>query len=72
MTVLYSSTPTSITTYLDRREQRVDINGQESDCIYLKSGVPQGSGLLKCKVKFLADDTSYFTIVKDPKISASD
>ena len=76
-----------MTDYLDQRKQRVVINGQESDWISIKSGVPQGSVLgpllfvisindleknLKCNVKFFADDTSLFSVVNDPLITASD
>ena len=73
--------------YLQNRQQRVVINGQESKWAHIKSGVPQGSVLgplmflifindlesnLKCQVNFFADDTSIFTVVRDPEVSASD
>ena len=73
--------------YLQNRKQRVVINGAESDWASLSSGVPQGSVLgpllfliyindledgIKSKVKFFADDTSLFSIVKDPKLSADE
>ncbi len=73
--------------YLQNRKQRVVINGSESEWAPLCSGVPQGSVLgpllfliyindledgIKSNVKFFADDTSLFSIVKDPKVSADD
>ena len=73
--------------YLSNREQRVVLNGMHSDWGPVKSGVPQGSVLgpllflvyindlergIKSKVKFFADDTSLFSIVKDPIISAEE
>ena len=63
------------------------INGYASEWGDIESGVPQGSVLgpllfliyindlengLKSKVKFFADDTSLFSIVNDPNISASE
>ena len=72
--------------YLDDRKQRVAINGFFSDYAVLESGVPQGSVLgpllfliyindlennIKSNVKFFADDTMLFSIVKDPIVSAS-
>ena len=63
------------------------LNGTTSDWGPIKSGVPQGSVLgpllflvyindleygIKSTVKFFADDTSLFSIVKDPKITADD
>ena len=73
--------------YLNNRYQRVTLNGNSSDWGPIKSGVPQGSVLgpllflvyindlehgIKSKVKFFADDTSLFSIVRDPKISANE
>ena len=73
--------------YLSDRHQRVGINGSYSEYSKIKSGVPQGSVLgpllfliyindlqnnIKSKVKFYADDTMLYSIVKDPTISASD
>ena len=73
--------------YLSEREQRVVMNGVYSDWGHLNSGVPQGSVLgpllflvyvndlengIKSSIKFFADDTSLFSIVQDPKISAED
>ena len=71
--------------YLPNRKQRVLINGSESDWGEIESGVPQGSvlGLLlfliyindleigiKSHIKFFADDTSLFSIVRDHTTSA--
>ena len=73
--------------YLSNRKQRVVLNGSCSDHSSIESGVPQGSVLgpllflvyindlernIKSNVKFFADDTMLFSIVKDPKISAND
>ena len=73
--------------YLSNRYQRVVINGQNSEWASIFSGVPQGSVLgpllflifindletnIKCKVKFFADDTSLFSIVYDPHLTACD
>ena len=73
--------------YLHNRKQRVSLNGVESDWAPILSGVPQGSVLgpllfliyindledgIKSHVKFFADDTSLFSIVKDPLTSAAD
>ena len=73
--------------YLKNRKQRVVINGCESDWGEIESGVPQGSVLgpllfliyindlengIKSQVKFFADDTSLFSIVNDPNISATE
>ena len=71
--------------YLSKRKQRVVLNGMESDWGDIKSGVPQGSVLgpllfliyindlekgIKSSIKFFADDTSLFSIVKNPHVSA--
>ena len=71
--------------YLGNRKQRVVLNGSESDWGFIESGVPQGSVLgpllfliyindlevgIKSHIKFFADDTSLFSIVKDPDASA--
>ena len=68
------------TSYLHNREQRVVINGSYSDYSVIKSGVPQGSVLgpllfliyindleknIKSNVKFFADDTMLFSVVRD-------
>ena len=73
--------------YLANRNQRVVINGYESPWGEIESGVPQGSVLgsllfliyindlekgIKSHIKFFADDTSLFSIVKDPSVSASE
>ena len=73
--------------YLSDRHQRVGINSSYSEYKKIESGVPQGSVLgpllfliyindlennLKSKVKFYADDTMLYSIVKDPFISAAD
>ena len=71
--------------YLANRNQRVLLNGSESEWGEIDSGVPQGSVLgpllfliyindlekgIKSHIKFFADDTSLFSIVKDPNNSA--
>ena len=73
--------------YLHNRKQRVVINGSFSDYFVIHSGVPQGSVLgpllfliyindlekyTKSNINFFADDTTLFSIVKDPVISAND
>ena len=73
--------------YLHNRKQRVLLNGSFSDYSPIESGVPQGSVLgplfflidindleknIKSNVKFFADDTMLFSIVKDPLLSAND
>ena len=73
--------------YLYNRKQRVVLNGSYSGFSAVESGVPQGSVLgpllfliyindlernIKSNIKFFADDTMLFSIVKDPTISASD
>ena len=72
--------------YLYNRNQRVVLNGSHSNYCVVKSGVPQGSVLgpllfliyindlernIKSNLKFFADDTMLFSIVKDPVISAN-
>ena len=73
--------------YLYNRKQRVVLNGSCSDYSEIESGVPQGSVLgpllflifindleinIKSNIKFFADDTMLFSVVKDPVISADD
>ena len=73
--------------YLRSRKQRVVLNGSHSDYSEIESGVPQGSVLgpllfliyindlerdIKSNIKFFADDTMLFSLVKDPVISADD
>lgn len=73
--------------YLENRKQRVVINGFSSEYSVIESGVPQGSVLgpllfliyindlekdIKSNVKFFADDTMLFSVVKDPVASAND
>ena len=73
--------------FLLNRQQRTVLNGQTSTWEYPFAGVPQRSILgplffliyindltayLKCSVKLFADDTSLFTIVRDPVMAASD
>ena len=73
--------------YLSNRKQRVVLNGSYSDLSSVESGVPQGSVLgpllflvyindlernIKSNVKFFADDTMLFSIVKNPELSAND
>ena len=72
--------------YLDNRKQRMVLIGSCSSHSVVKSGVPQGSVLgpllfliyindlernIKPNIKFFADDTMLFSIVKDPTISAN-
>ena len=73
--------------YLSDRKQRVVLNGQASQWAPILSGVPQGSVLgpllflvfindlecgIKSQIKFFADDTSLYSVVKDPMISAAE
>ena len=73
--------------YLNNRKQHVVLNGSYSCFSAVESGVPQGSVLgpllfliyindldrnIKSNIKFFADDTMLFSIVKDPTRSASD
>ena len=72
--------------YLFNRNQRVVLNGSYSEYTLIESGVPQGSVLgpllfliyindlqkgVKSNVKFFADDTMLFSIVKNPEETAS-
>ena len=73
--------------YLSGRRQRVVLNGNASDWAPILSGVPQGSVLgpllflvyindlecgIKSQIKFFADDTSLYSVVKDPVTSAAE
>ena len=73
--------------YLHNRKERVVLNGSFSDYSIIESGVPQGSVLgpllfliyindlernIKSNIKFFADDTMLFSIVKDAVISSDD
>ena len=73
--------------YLTNRKQRVILNGYSSELSSIESGVPQGSILgpllfliyindiernIKSNIKFFADGTMLFSIVKDPLITAND
>ena len=68
-----------ITSFLDSRVQRVDINGQTSDWTNVTSGIPQGSvlgpilfvmfindlpDLIKSEVFLFTDDTKVFSVNK--------
>ena len=70
-----------LTSYLDKRKQRVLLNGCESDWAIVESGVPQGSVLgpllfliyindlekeIKSKINFFAN--AIFSIVTDPTL----
>ena len=70
--------------YLSNRKQCVVLNGTYSDYSGVESGEPLGSVLgpllfpiyindlernIKSNIKFLADDTMLFSVVKDPEIS---
>ena len=72
--------------YLNNRKQRVVLNGSYSTYSTVQSGVPQGSVLgpllfliyindlernIKSNIKFFADDTMLYSIVKVPAISAN-
>ena len=71
--------------YLSNRRQRVVLNGKMSDWAPIQSGVPQGSVLgpllflifindledgIISQIKFFADDTSLYSVVRDPAKSA--
>ena len=71
--------------YLSDRKQRVVLPGADSDWIYIRAGVPQGSILgpllfllyindivndIGSNIRLFADDTSLFIIVDDPVIAA--
>ena len=65
-----------IVDFLSNRKQRVVLNGQSSNWVDVKAGVPQGSIMgpllindlperLIANAKSLADDTSLFLVVRD-------
>ena len=73
--------------YPSNRKQFVVLNGSHSYHSGIESGVPQGSVLgpllsliyindlesnIKSNIRFFADDTMLFPVVKDPLISAND
>ena len=73
--------------YLHNRKQRVALNVFFSEHAHIESGVPQGSVLgpllfliyindlqknIMSNVKFFADDTMLFSVIKDPQLSATD
>ena len=72
--------------YLTERCQSVHINGRKSCTKSITSGVPQGSVIgpllfliyiddlernIKSNIKFFADDTMLFSVVKDPELLMS-
>ena len=76
-----------MTSYLTDRKQRVILNGSASNWGAILSGVPQGSVLgpllflvyindmengIKSQIKFFADDTSLFSVVSNPVLSAAE
>jgi hypothetical protein len=71
--------------YLDGREQRVVINGSNSNCIPERAGVPHGSILelllfiiiindiineINAEIKLFADDTSLYLVIDNPNDTA--
>ena len=71
--------------YLYGREQRVAINGSNSNWLSIRAGVPQGSILgpllfkffindivneINAEIKLFADDTSLYLIVDNPSDTA--
>ena len=83
---IYGSLLKMFGNYLHNRKQRVSLNGSYSDYSIVESGVPQGSVLgpllflvyindlernIKSNIKFFADNTMLFSVVKDPILSAT-
>ena len=75
-----------IKSFLSNRVQRVLLNGQHSEWLPIKAGVPQGSILgplfflayindlsdgLESTVKLFADDTSIFAVISDPVLTST-
>ena len=75
-----------IASYLQNRKQVVVVNGQKSDTLDVKAGVPQGSRLgpllfliymnditddIESDILIFADDTSLFATGSDPSETAS-
>ena len=78
---------TLINNFLNNRFQCVLLNGQSSNWLPVKAGVPQGSILgplfflvyindlsekITFTVKLFAEDTSLFSVVNDPNISVNE
>ena len=74
-----------LSSYLSNRTQRVVLNGQNSEWVSVKAGVPQGSILgpllfvlyindivnrIETNIRLFADDTSLFIIVDTPERAA--
>ena len=78
---------TLISSFLNNRFQRIILNGHLSDLPPVKAAVPQGSILgplfflvyindlsekMTSTVKLFSDDTSLFSVVNEPNISANE
>ena len=76
-----------LSNYLTERKQRVVLNGSSAAYDTINAGVPQGSVLgpllflvyindlednIKSQIRFFADDTMLYSIVKNPTISANE
>ena len=76
-----------LSNYLTKRKQRVVLNGSSAAYDTINAGVPQGSVLgpllflvyindlednIKSQIRFFADDTMLYSIVKNPTISANE
>ena len=56
--------------FLSERLQKVVLNGQASEWWKVLAGVRQECRVfLECNVKILADDTSLFSLIRDPNES---